>query len=476
MKRRHTSVDIGRRRFLRGALASAVCVGGGLGGLASASAAEGFPVLPGRVLVHLFLAGGPDFRHLLPPAYSSVRGSYGRTFWERRARAFGIADSAASLQRHWSEAYLPMRHGRTEFGIMRRCGWLAAQWQQGNVALVCNTAGSDSRDHHHGILVMDLGDRGAGKFDHGSGWGGRLAYAADANAVAMTQSPRPFALGPDPALPLDPRRNAQDRLIVASDTRNIALHKVEPGTDWLGPEDYVTRALQAYYRGKAAQVPRGSPYFRFFEHERKLREFGEAIDARLADLPVPPSLDEITDWDGPVRADLGMQLRNLHDALACADILNMRVASLSFDGWDTHDNQAAQIEPMLVDLFGDNGGLARLYRTLPPRVKQQMVLVIGGEFGRQLNDNGGNGTDHGYGNVVLLIGAGVRGGVYGNMFPQAELARIDEPSPDIDGLTALDHVFGAACEWVSPGSRDYVFPNRVGAPLEPGVVPRSLFG
>ncbi|MCF7984575.1 MAG: DUF1501 domain-containing protein [Thiohalocapsa sp.] len=477
---RKITTDMGRRRFLRGALASALCVGCGPGNWAQAkwaqAAAGSFPALPGRVLVNLFLAGGPDFRHLLPPAYSPKPGSYGRVFWRHRARAFGIGDTEAALQRHWNTHFTPASSGATRFGIMKSCGWLASQWRQGNVAIVCNTFGSDSRDHHHGILVMDLGDIHAGKLDQGSGWGGRLAYATDANAVALTNTPRPFAFGPDPAAPGDPRRNSQDRLIVAADTRNIALHTVHGGADWRSPDEYVTRALQSYYRGMAGQVDERSPYFRLFEHERKLREFGEAIDARLADIPVPPELQEITHWEGPVRADFGIQARNLYDALVCADLLNMRVASMSFEGWDSHDKQAESIEPMYADLFGHNGALARLYRALPDPVKRQMLFVIAGEFGRQLKDNGGNGTDHGFGNVVLLIGPSVRGGVYGDMFPESELARMDDPSPDIDGRTALDHVFGAASDWVGPGSGGFVFPDRASAPLEPGVEPRRFFG
>ena len=70
---------------------------------------------------------------------------------------------------------------------------------------------------------------------------------------------------------------------------------------------------------------------------------------------------------------------------------------------------------------------------------------------------------------MVLIGEAVNGGVYGNMFPQAELARLDDFSPQTDGLTAIDHVFGQTCDWMQPGAGDIVFPERAGATLESGL-------
>ena len=36
------------------------------------------------------------------------------------------------------------------------------------------------------------------------------------------------------------------------------------------------------------------------------------------------------------------------------------------------------------------------------------------EFGRTVRPNGSGGTDHGHGSIMLVAGAGVRGGVYGD--------------------------------------------------------------
>jgi uncharacterized protein (DUF1501 family) len=72
-----------------------------------------------------------------------------------------------------------------------------------------------------------------------------------------------------------------------------------------------------------------------------------------------------------------------------------------------------------------------------------MVILIAGEFGRPLTVNGNRGTDHGEGNHIFVIGPRVREGLYGDIFPEAEIARYDQPSANIDGLTSIERLFGS---------------------------------
>ena len=59
-------------------------------------------------------------------------------------------------------------------------------------------------------------------------------------------------------------------------------------------------------------------------------------------------------------------------------------------------------------------GLAALAKGLGPDWDDTVVVVIS-EFGRTVHENGNGGTDHGHGNVVLVLGGNVRGGrVYGD--------------------------------------------------------------
>ena len=108
----------------------------------------------------------------------------------------------------------------------------------------------------------------------------------------------------------------------------------------------------------------------------------------------------------------------------------------------------------------------------------ELIIVIYGEFGRQLASNGDKGIDHGVGNSMLVIGKQVQGGVYGDMFPEREVTekRFDEPGADIEGLTSFKQVLGRVCEKMTPGSADRVIPGWRDSDLEDGVSLTDLFG
>ena len=84
---------------------------------------------------------------------------------------------------------------------------------------------------------------------------------------------------------------------------------------------------------------------------------------------------------------------------------------------------------------------------------------------------------------MLIIGNEINGtasnkssAVYGDMFPLEELNRLSHSSPDIRGLTEIDHVLGAICDGIIANSGNTVFPNRSLRALESGVDFSTLFG
>ena len=458
-----------RRDFLLNALAAGA-LGAGISPLLPARARAATP--PGRVLVNVMLAGGPDLRHLLPPAFNPDPASFGYRFWQAKAAAHAIGDTPAAWQARWDSDYFHESFGGTGFGIRSSCGWLRQFWEDGHVAIIANAVGARTRDHAHCIMVLDQGNVTSGPLDfQRPGWGGRLAKAAGGNVLALTTSPRPFCFSPDPA---DPEHHLTDALIAAPDMRDLALFAPAPGSSPLASQARIARSLSSYYAAKRGDLSRESIYYRFVDMERKLREFGEPIAARLAATPVPPAIAALSQG-GLTDPGFALQIRNVHDALACGDILNLAVSSLEYNGWDSHRNQVALIERKLADLFGTGKAFDALYQSLSPAAAASLVIVIAGEFGRQLRANGDGGTDHGEGNDMLVIGKRVRGGVYGSLFPEAELARLGDPSPQVEGLTEIDHIFGAVSDWVVPGSSLTVFPRRPAARLEAGVDLSTLF-
>jgi hypothetical protein len=65
--------------------------------------------------------------------------------------------------------------------------------------------------------------------------------------------------------------------------------------------------------------------------------------------------------------------------------------------------------------------------------------------------------------------------VVADMFPNDEISRLTDNTPDIVGQTTFDHIFGRVCEWVQPGSEALVFPDRSLSRLEAGVDLSGLF-
>ena len=87
------------------------------------------------------------------------------------------------------------------------------------------------------------------------------------------------------------------------------------------------------------------------------------------------------------------------------------------------------------------------------------------EFGRTARQNGTGGTDHGHGNVMFVLGGGVRGGkVYGR-WPGLDDAQLNE-GRDLAVTTDFRQVLAEAA-YSTLGTRDLasVFP---GATLTPG--------
>jgi uncharacterized protein (DUF1501 family) len=131
------------------------------------------------------------------------------------------------------------------------------------------------------------------------------------------------------------------------------------------------------------------------------------------DHPLPPVPVAYPD------TDLGSGLRNLARMLGAG--FGTRVAALSIGGFDTHDDQPAEHAELLTDL-GDS--LVAWQADLTQRgLAGRVITLIWSEFGRRPEDNESNGTDHGAGGLVMVVGDRANGGIRSE-FPG--LSRLDE--------------------------------------------------
>jgi uncharacterized protein (DUF1501 family) len=115
-------------------------------------------------------------------------------------------------------------------------------------------------------------------------------------------------------------------------------------------------------------------------------------------------------------SSFGTALRST-GALIRADV-GVEAVQIDVGGWDTHNAQG----PL-------TGGMATTMRTLADAIAafhadmvgadrlRRVTLVVMSEFGRKAQENGSQGTDHGHGNVMFVMGGSVAGGQVMTIWP-----------------------------------------------------------
>jgi uncharacterized protein (DUF1501 family) len=475
-----------RRRFLKyglygcsSILGTALGLGMPIGRAWGSHPSTGFP----RTLVNLMLLGGADLRFTFVPAPDNAP-DYVDRFWLARQGIYQnkYTSYADMFTAEYQVVSDPLT--TTTFGIHKSCGWLIQQFNQRNVAIIANVFGSLNRRHDQSVLIANTGDPLANRLvlDR-DGWGGRFVETASvaSNAVAISGNVPIICKGSNPA-------NRLEHVVHGRDMRNFALPGIDPLKNTVDPRNVLNRALTAYYTQRGMEIlndkPVNWPFRSFFQQYASLREFGDSISNRLSEHPTPGPISDLNLND----AEFELQCRNLYDCCLSFDILNPKIISMEYTGWDHHKQLNAAIVSRQHDIFGLNGGLDVVSNQLAtdvPAANDNLVYTFTSDFGRQLAANGSAGTDHGRGTYSILIGNAVNGGVYGEMFPQHEavpdpgdsLGRspLEIPGTDINGLTSFERVLAQACDWATPGSGGVVFPNAASSNLEAGVDLSGLF-
>jgi len=285
-------------------------------------------------------------------------------------------------------------------------GGLHALYQRGDLAIVDATGSPDVTGSHFDTeLYVDFGGK-----QNNSGWVARYLDAigepTNALAVAPQWAVPPSLLSPDGrsalSIPSASEFGPQWRTNTwTSDAnRNIII----------GQQRSLLDAM--YQRGNAFVESTGRAALAMYD----------AL-ANVFNSTYTPAAPYLT--DNSHVADGGQFGRSLQiiARLAKANLANpLRVATIDVGGgYDTHDNQGT------VDWNGNNR-FPRLITNLAnnlkafcddlnadPSLRGRYVIIVLSEFGRVLYQNDSAGTDHGSGNVMLVIGSGnINAGIYGD--------------------------------------------------------------
>jgi uncharacterized protein (DUF1501 family) len=302
---------------------------------------------------------------------------------------------------------------------------LGKLWSARQLAFVPFSGSQDrSRSHFQAQDAMELGQGDAPKLDYGSGFLNRLvAELGGAGGVAFTQNTTPVFKG----AVLVPN---------VSLGRGIAAKAPPmPGRQ--------SAALSAMYEGtKLGQMAQEG-----METRREVTQTLSGLDMEMEQAS--RGAGGANAFDRTVRA-IGTLMRTKPE---------YAVGFVDVGGWDTHVNQGPVQGQLANNLQGLSSGLATFADTMGAAWADTVVVVMS-EFGRTFRENGNRGTDHGHGNVMLVAGGRVRGGIAGRqttlsagtLFENRDLPVLN------DYRAVLASVF-ARLYGVSDGSLQRVFPG-----------------
>ena len=139
--------------------------------------------------------------------------------------------------------------------------------------------------------------------------------------------------------------------------------------------------------------------------------------------------------------------------------MGLQVATVDYGGWDTHEYQTNHFNTLTEGL---SKSLGAFYNDMA-NTNKKITLLVMSEFGRRLKSNKSGGTDHGHGNVMLVLGNNVKGGLMYGQWPGLDNLHLDK-SVDLavttDYRTVLSEIIvrrlgNAKLYYIFPGMTEY---------------------
>lgn len=289
------------------------------------------------------------------------------------------------------------------FGLHPSLLLLKAYWDQGSLGFVHASGSPDpTRSHFDAQDYLESGT--PGRKSTPDGWMNRLlgvmptdefGKSAPTRAVNMGSTPPRIFAGAASVASLGLGPKAMDNKAIDDPAMQSALAKLYAGDDALG------RSYRDATEGRGEM--------------RKSMQSG--MGGGMGGGKVDPTANAGAPSARSFAADagrLGTLIRN--DP-------HTQLAFTSVGGWDTHVNQGAAKGQLANRLASLGEGIDALAKGLGDSLADTVIVVLS-EFGRTVRQNGTNGTDHGRGNVIWLLGGPVAGGQMLGEWPGLETAAL----------------------------------------------------
>ena len=320
----------------------------------------------GDILITIFLRGGMDGLSVVAPYFE------GSNYYDKRPTiALREPETGASLELDGRFSLHPAMTGLKEL------------FDEKALAIIHATGSTDpSRSHFDAMQFMEYGT--PGNKTTSSGWLGRHL---ETTAWENNSPFRAVGMG----------------AIVAQSLRGAV-----PPLSLKSISDF-------HYKGKESEFARLQASLNSIYNSQQsadiLDEQAKLVFETIDILGKLNQADYRTTADYP-DTDYGRGLKQLAQLIK-AD-LGLEVANIDLGGWDTHEQQGTVDGDFKILVEELSNGLHAFYSDMGDKMKN-ITIVVMSEFGRRVEENASQGTDHGHGNAMFVLGAGINGGkVYGD--------------------------------------------------------------
>lgn len=176
-------------------------------------------------------------------------------------------------------------------------------------------------------------------------------------------------------------------------------------------------------------------------HEDHLRFKAALSRSRPASTPFPQS-------------KFGQSMRMIADTIAAREAIGERqqLFFVNYGGWDHHDDVLNQQNTMLGDLAESLYAFDTALKTMG--ADEQVTSFTISDFGRTLTSNG-NGSDHGWGGNIMVMGGSVKGGRVLGEYPDLTLgSNLDIGSGIFVPTLPTDTLYASLGTWFGAREND----------------------